>query len=177
MGVFRLSANADLVVDATPQRKMVHFKRHSAEARINGFLLCLRWLMFGFAVTLLLYCPWPATAHTATCSSSRAPCTSSPPSRKRSAPCSLYCASAGPHYLYWTTLYCAMAEYVAWWSPFVVYGVALTLCILYVMCFGPRAAAQLEIDGTAAHQLVAVDDGEAVSIRCESQSTIHLPCN
>ena len=41
-------------IDPNMAMKIVNFKRNSYESRINGYLICLRWLLFGFTIGLYL---------------------------------------------------------------------------------------------------------------------------
>lgn len=40
-------------IDAVTRRKMDNFKA-TQEAKLNGFVICLRWLLFGYTIALLL---------------------------------------------------------------------------------------------------------------------------
>jgi len=156
-------------IDEATRRKMDHFRRHSHEARLNGFVLCLRWLLFGYAISLLLMGVSSSYTHSLLAAGLMG--VFYPNLLIVSAGVMIYSIDqltsvkraqkfmAGMVGLGWIILpiTTGLAGEGNWWAPFVMFGFALSVCILYIMCFGPRKTTKLEI-GDMADELVSVED-------------------
>ena len=129
--------------------KIINFRRNSYEARINGYLLLLRWILYGF--TIALYLMAVATNYYQALMSASVLGIFYPNLLITSGSVLIYSIDqlgsvkqanrfmAVLVVFGWVLLpllTAVVAEYAGLWVPFICMGFMLSVCILYLMCFG-----------------------------------------
>eukprot|EP01084_Bolivina_argentea_P089179 160958_1 len=162
-----------------PQTDMqiTNFKRNSYENRINGYLICLQWLLFGFTISLYLLSVAQNYYHSviAICivgifypnlfiTSSSILIYSINQLTFVKYAYKFITASIIFAWILLPILTSIIAVYLAYWAPFLFMGFTLSLFILYVMCVGATKKTKSEIECIDENNIDIDSDSDAIPL-------------